>query len=200
MLQRLMAALTGFVFLVLAAVPVSATVHAKPQEQLLYVIQVKDASIQPLGGKQFKLTIPLSGIHSVLAFSDRPFRHSFRLQPQQFANMVHQAGSDNFDKVKPNLAIAMGDASQPTTAFAVNGYQKTANTITYQLTQLGSEKSFAAAGGQMALFIDNAPFGGASGYAQCTVSVQLVGDSVSNPACSAYSTGGTMFVTGGKIQ
>lgn len=124
------------VFLLFTTAQASAA-SKKPAMQLLFVIEAKHAVLKHELGKEFTLTIRRADvIDSVLAFSDRPYRKTFRINLANYEELVH-AGKGSFMKVNPNVVLSWVSHMQPAQAFLIKEHTMTKSTVTFRLIGLG---------------------------------------------------------------
>lgn len=125
---------------------------------LLFTIESKHGSLVHLKGDQYELALPLKEIKSVLAFSDRPDRIAFKMNPAKFAKLIH-SGKNNFDMDPPNLVVSWGDHKYPAAAYQITGHRQMDGYLLYSLTKLNQKKIATRGGpvhqqGKVAVFID----------------------------------------------
>lgn len=156
--KKWIVAFGAMLFLVTAlfAPSLLAASSAKNAAKLLFVIRSHNAKLVYVSGKQYHLLIQQKDIKSILAFSDRPKRLSFRLTPQLFRQVIHLPGPDSFQVDPANAAISFPGSVVPDRAYTLQGVKISGQVVQFNLTLLGDEKCGATcvASGEVYLFID----------------------------------------------
>jgi hypothetical protein len=117
-----------FVSLSLSALAVTSS-----SISFLFVINTGQAKLQRVCGDQYRLTVPVKAIHSVLAFSDRPHRQNFRLSQRDYAKLVY-VGRNSFAANPPNVALVWEDQKDKIEIYMLMGHKKVGDQIVYDLT------------------------------------------------------------------
>lgn len=129
------------------------TVNKEQKVNLMFLIKAKSAKLTHVSGTDYRLTIPISDINTVLAFSDRPERTAFYLKPNQYADLIDQ-GSNSFKANPPNIAVSFQPSNYPGMAFKVNSYKKNSKYIAYSLRKLSPGAIKESVTGHVSLFFD----------------------------------------------
>jgi hypothetical protein len=129
-------------------------VAKKAPVDLLFAVVARDGSLVHTDGKQYQLTIPVKSIESVLAFSDRPNRLTFRLGLADYQKIVY-SGSDSFRESPPNIALVWSNEEEPDSTYTLEEHRRVGENMVYTLNRLGSAApSMHGRSGPVALFID----------------------------------------------
>jgi hypothetical protein len=125
---------------------------------LLFAMKAKKATIQPIQGNKYQLTIPLKALEPVLAFSDRPYRLAFRMKAEEFLDLVH-SGDDSFDKNWPNIVLNWEAKGRSAAVYTMLAYKRNKDDLVYTLRLVSSQKEEGIHeegkySGRLGLFID----------------------------------------------
>jgi archaellum component FlaG (FlaF/FlaG flagellin family) len=147
------------------ALAVSATLEqsvktAQTQQkgaEFLFVINSPTGGLKQVAGNHYQLTLPVKGISSVLAFSDRPERIVKHLTLDQYVKAVH-SGKDSFAKNPPNIAVTI--AGESPIVFVLKDAVKQGDNVVYNLELLNNQQAPNAESGHTSIYIDWSFHGG----------------------------------------
>lgn len=141
----------------------------------LFVITLKKAFFKQVSGREYLLTVPLGKVGSVLAFSNRPVRTAFSINPKKFSKLIH-IGKAVYANDPPNISLVFDKNAVSNVAFQVESYNLTKTAVKYTLKKLGKTKVPSYYQGNMVVFVDSS-FSSAGQWAQGLVN-KFWGDSV----------------------